>query len=370
MKKRNRILFVLENYYPNIGGVETLFKSLVENIASENTEVIVLTRRLDKDNSIKEVNGNVSIYRMPVGNRYVFTFLSILPAILLGFKVDLIHTTSYNAGIPAFIASVITRRKVIITFHEVWGKLWFKLPFISKVKRMGFYLFEKFLLNLKFDLFVGVSDFTKKKLIGQGIDNSRVTRIYNGIDNYDTKSIDSDIDSVKYRYLYFGRLGISKGLDLLLHAIKILSEGNHDFEVKLILPSSKTFLNSRINKLIENYKIEKFILFDSDLDKNTLETELLLADCIVIPSYSEGFCFGAVESIALGKGIISSDQGALKEVVSGKFIKMKEFNVQGLVDAMIDAKKERWVHTPVIKFLLDDTITQYQKLYKDLLGDD
>ena len=38
-----KILFVLENFYPNIGGVETLFKSLTEQLVREGHEVMVIT---------------------------------------------------------------------------------------------------------------------------------------------------------------------------------------------------------------------------------------------------------------------------------------------------------------------------------------
>lgn len=367
MREKIRILYVLENYYPNIGGVETLFKSLIENISSENCEVIVLTRRLAKDGPIKEVSGNISIYRLPVGNRYLFTFLSILPAIFLAFRVDLIHTTSYNAGIPSFIASVLTRRKVIITFHEVWGGLWFKLPFISNFMKNSYYFFEKFLLKLNFDLFIAVSDFTQNKLIETGIDKSNIVRIYNGINYHPVRELKDSEQLAKYRYLYFGRLGISKGLDLLLGAVQVLSKQDIEFEVKLIIPKSKNFLRSEVIKLIKDFNIEKYILLDGDLDKDSLQNELLKANCIVIPSYSEGFCFGAVETIALGKGIISSDQGALKEVVSGKFIKMQEFSISGLSKAMLEANNDNWGYTPIKKFELDETVMEYNKLYTNLL---
>lgn len=204
-------------------------------------------------------------------------------------------------------------------------------------------------------------------MIETGIDKSNIVRIYNGINYHPVRELKDSEQLAKYRYLYFGRLGISKGLDLLLGAVQVLSKQDIEFEVKLIIPKSKNFLRSEVIKLIKDFNIEKYILLDGDLDKDSLQNELLKANCIVIPSYSEGFCFGAVETIALGKGIISSDQGALKEVVSGKFIKMQEFSISGLSKAMLEANNDNWGYTPIKKFELDETVMEYNKLYTNLL---
>jgi len=139
-----------------------------------------------------------------------------------------------------------------------------------------------------------------------------------------------------FTFTYFGRLGISKGLDLLLPAAEKICTIHPEVCLQLIIPKLS------------------FI----DLKKNIVN-----ADCVVIPSYSEGFCFAAAESVALGAPIISSNQMALKEVVSGQFIKMKEFSVEGLVNAMEAALKGEWLNSPIKKFELSDTIEQYKKLY-------
>jgi len=41
-----RICFILEYYHPHIGGVEYLFKNLIEGLSKRGFEVSVLTRRL------------------------------------------------------------------------------------------------------------------------------------------------------------------------------------------------------------------------------------------------------------------------------------------------------------------------------------
>ena len=152
-----KILFVLENHYPNIGGVETLFKNLTEALAENNIVVTVVTTQFDKKLLREETIKNVKIIRLPFYNRYIFTFLAFIPLLSYARKHDIIHTTSYNAGVPAFLAGLLTRTKTIITFHEVWGKLWFKLPYMNKLSLLLHYTFEKILLALPFSHYISVS---------------------------------------------------------------------------------------------------------------------------------------------------------------------------------------------------------------------
>jgi len=136
-----RILFVLENYYPNVGGVETLFKNLIEQLAEKGHQVKLITTQLNPEDPLEEKIGNIHIYRYPFRNRYIFTFFGVFPIYKLAKDCDLIHTTSYNAGVPAWLGAKLRRKKVVITFHEVWGKLWFDLPFMNK--KIHLYLFWK-----------------------------------------------------------------------------------------------------------------------------------------------------------------------------------------------------------------------------------
>ena len=126
-----KILFVLENYFPNIGGVETLFKTLTEELVAQGHQVTVVTTLPDQSDAPKfEQRGNLTIRRISFLNRYFFTFLGVFSVIKYVRDCDLVHTTSYNAGIPAILAAKLFGKKTIITFHEVWGTLWCRLPYI------------------------------------------------------------------------------------------------------------------------------------------------------------------------------------------------------------------------------------------------
>jgi len=362
-----RILFVLENYYPHIGGVETLFHNLAQKLSKQDHQVVILTTLKNAKDPKSESFGNVQIYRKNYLNRYLFTFFAFFAAFRLAKDCDLIHTTSYNAALPAWIAGKLRGKKVLITFHEVWGDLWFQLPFMSKIGARLHYLFEQMLLKLNFHKFIGVSNFTKNELIGQGIDPSKVSMIYNGLDYSEFENDNHKPSENKFTFTFFGRLGMSKGIDILLHAIKLMPSINKEVVYQLIIPTEpKPFLNE-VNRLIDKLQIREKLGIKHNLPFDQLKKEIAQSSVIIIPSFSEGFCFAAVESMAIGTPIISSGKGALAEVVSGKFIQLKELTPDNLQIAMQQALNNQWQETPPKTFELSNTVDNYISLYRNTL---
>ncbi len=365
-----KILLILEYYHPNIGGLEKLFKSLVDQLTEQQHQVTIITNKIAPDQPSVEKFDQTTIHRYNFYNRYLFTLLAFFPAIKLARKCDLIQTTSYNAGLPAYCAGWLTGKKVCITFHEVWLDLWFRLPFFSHVSKWLHYLFERFLLKLPFHHFIAVSEHTKQALLLAGISSTKISRIYNGIDYtaLDQYKPDSKLAIEKpFTFLYFGRLGISKGLDVLIKAVKILRDQDSHFQVILILPRKPSKLFKQIQGMMAELKVTSQFIMKHELREDVLFQQVVSADAIVIPSYSEGFCFAAAESVALDKPIISSDQGALKEVVGGKVLTFSHQDPTELAAKMIDAMNGQWQEREKKRFHLSDTVAAYIACYERIL---
>ncbi|MBE9492503.1 MAG: glycosyltransferase family 4 protein, partial [Bacteroidetes bacterium] len=230
-----KVLFVLELYYPNIGGIEKLFKSLAESLVKKGHEVTVVTTRFNKQLQKQELLNGVKIHRLNIKNRFIFSFLGFFFILRFAKQADIIHTTSYNAAFPAWMAAKTCRKRIIITFHEVWGSLWFKLPFLNYCKRVLYYLYEQFILKLLYDHIVAVSDYTRHRLIARGVKENRTSRIYNGLDYTCYKHGKPEPDN-SFVFTYFGRLGNSKGLDILLEASSVFVQKHDDAQLKLIIP--------------------------------------------------------------------------------------------------------------------------------------
>jgi glycosyltransferase involved in cell wall biosynthesis len=323
-----------------------------------------VTTRFREELKKEEVLEGIQIYRVNCYNRFLFSFFS-LPVILRHAKnYDVIHTTSYNAALPAWLAARIRRKPVLITFHEVWGQLWWQLPFASFPSRLAFYTWEQLLLKLSFNRFIGVSEFTRKALIDSGISKENTQRIYNGMDYKDFEGYQHQPPE-RFTFTYFGRLGISKGLDLLIPAMKSHLADYPESRLKLIIPTYPRSMFKRIVRLIEEHGIGAQVDFMHNLPRKKLFDEICHSSCVTVPSYSEGFCFVAAEVVALGVPIISSQRGALKEVVGGKMIAMRAQTVEALAEAMNRAREGDWLVKEVPAYQLEDSVQQYINLYED-----
>ncbi len=361
-----KILFVLEYYHPNIGGVERLFKALTEYLADQGHEVLVLTNRYKRDLPKQEVINGVVVRRLRFWNRFFFTFFSLPWVIRYGRNYDLIHTTSFNAALPAYLGAKWLRKKVSITFHEVWDTLWFQLPFIGWLNSRLYYMYEKMILRLAFDRIVAVSKYSEQCLCDSGVEKNRISLIYNGLEYSKIDESKAD-DNELFTFAFFGRLGPSKGIDLLMQASMEFLNKVPDSQMKLIIGKQPTSIFSYVQHSINSHGLNDRIELLHQLSDRELQFELKSSSCVVIPSISEGFCFAAAESVALGVPIISSQRGALKEVVSGRFIAMNNYTTEALVEALKQAYKGDWTTEEIKRFQLSDSLDKYVKLYEDLL---
>ena len=359
-----KILFVLEHFHPYIGGAEKLFKVLTVGLANKGFEVVVVTTKFDKELPSEEIFEGVKIIRVNCFNRFAFTIFSLPKVFRYALEADFIHTTTYNAALPASLVGRLLSKPVFVTFHEVWGDLWQRLPFTTFLQKTGFYNFEKMLLRLPFNRFIAVSNFTKNELIKNGIAPEKIIRIYNGID-YDLFKKFSHSPPPVFTFTYFGRLGISKGLNLLIPAAARFRKDFPNSKLKLIVPKYPAPLYQKIMALIEKYDLKNYIEFHHNLPRQKLYEELLNSSCVVISSYSEGFCFAAAEAVALGVPIITSGQGALTETVTGKFIEMDDMSVRSLSDALAKAYQNQWTETEVRQFYLSESVEEYVRFYED-----
>ena len=361
-----KLLFILENFYPKIGGVETLFYRLTTHLALQGHEVIVVTSGLpDNNRRYESLIDGLRVIRLKSPNRYYFTFFGLPTMLKYARDADLIHTTSYNAGLPASIVGLLLGKKVIITFHEYWGKMWFDLPYFSKLSLALHFTFEKILVWLPFHKYVAVSDYTARCLQENGVKPISIMRIYNGLD-YEEFTLSNQGERQR-RFLFYGRLGVSKGVDILLKSISLIKD-KKDFEFHFILSETATPFMQTIEQIIADEGISSLVKFIPTLPFEDLKSYIQASYAVIIPSYSEGFCFAAAETMALGVPIVSSGRGALREVVSGQYVEFEEYTPVACAAAIQQAINNAWTSSPRLVFELDSTVSQYQALYRETLN--
>ncbi len=361
-----RILFVLEHFHPYIGGAEHLFWELSRALTDRGHDVRVVTTRFRADLPAQECIDRVTIRRVNCVNRYLFSFVSIPEVIAEARSADLIHTTSYNAALPAFISAKWRKKPVVVTFHEVWASLWWSLPLTPFWLKTAYWTWEQILLKLPFDRFVGVSQATANALVTAGVNPSRVKMIYNGLD-YSRFSTFSNHPPSAFTFTYFGRLGTSKGLDFLLPAASRFLKKHPEAIFKLIIPKIPDGIYNWVMQELKDVPNRSQIRIFHDLDQHSLFTEVSSSSCVTIPSRSEGFCFVAAEAVAMGLPVLSSERTALAEVVGGPFIHIDPLSEEGVFQALEQARQGDWKYKEILHFPLDRSVDHYLKLFEEMI---
>jgi glycosyltransferase involved in cell wall biosynthesis len=364
-----KVLFILEHFDPYTGGAEKLFKQVTQLLIEDGHEVQVITTLFKADLPKREVMNGVRIRRVKCYNRFLFTIFSLPVLFRTARWADVIHTTTYNAAFPAWVVAKLWRKPSVITYHEHWGDLWFQLPFLAIWQSYLFFLFEWMISRLSFDNYIAVSEATKHRLIVAGIPSHKIHRIYNGIDYSRFQKV-SAAKTTYFSLIYYGRLGVSKGLDILIPAWGIFTRQQpaEKLVLRLVIPRYPARLLATVAALIEAHCSAESVLVLHELPTAELFATVKSSHAVVIPSYSEGFCFVAAEAVALDMPIVSSGRGALPEVVSGRHLHLKELTVSDLVIALQQAYRQEWSFKEKRSFSLAQSGQQYLRLYANLFG--
>jgi len=370
-----RILFVLENYIPHIGGAEAVFKNLAENLVKQGHQVDLITHRLPETVRFEIIKG-VNVHRVRCfDSRYLFTFFSVPKVLRLARKAEIIHTTTFNGAPPAWLASRIWRKPCVLTVHEIWINRWHEITDQSERSASIHNRLEKMIYKLPFDHYAAVSKSTEEQLKKNGI-GKNVSVVYNGIEYshfdpelYDPLTIRKQLHAEDvFIYFTYGRPGPSKGIEYVIKAVPLIAKQIPRSKCVLMLSKDTAYREryEKIKNMISDLKIEKKVILLDPVPWKKLPAYLLAADCIVIPSLAEGFCFAAAESAALGKSIVATTAGSLPEVVSGQHVLVEPKNEKALADGVVQVYEGEAKESPIKRFTIEENVKNYLNIYERL----
>lgn len=332
-----RFLFVLEFFPPHIGGVEVLFGELASELARRGHAVEVITSA-DPGDARREVRGNLTVRRIGApafARRYLFMLMAIPAAIRAASRADLVHTTTYNAAIPAWIAARLARKPAVITAHEVFGRQWQEMPGMNPLLGYAYRAFEALVIRLGWTHVITDAEFTRQRLP----DPSRTTVVHAAVDHDFWSPSRHQARSLPgaFNYLYFGRPGVSKGVEYLLEAAEIVRRERPDSRLVMILSLEPA---GQYKRLLPRIKAlgEHVVLVDS-VPRNELPSYLLGADVVVVPSISEGFGYSAIEAACLGCRVIATTGHATEEMLGDYATFVPPRDPRALAEAILNADR-------------------------------
>lgn len=370
-----RILLVLEYFWPQVGGVETLFLELAQGLVQRGHSVVVLTTRLTSTPAFERHEG-IEIHR--IGNpdrpsRYRFTLAATPLACRLARQADLVHTTTYNAALPAWIAARWTRRPVAITVHELIGATWHALPSTGWASAWLFRLLELACVRLPFDQYIGVSRATRNSLRQSGVRDRQLSVVYNGVTLEDwvadpllTERLRGELrPSGAPLVTFYGRPGVTKGVEVLILAFRLLLQQRPDARLLLILGQYPLERRAQLEQLAVD-TLGGAVRVMSSVPRRELPSYLAASDCVAVPSLTEGFGFTAVEASMLGVPVVASDAGSLPEVISGEYLLVPPNDPAALSKGLMRALDGDCVRSPQRMFLAGDMVSCYEDVYRSV----
>lgn len=218
--------------------------------------------------------------------------------------------------------------------------------------------------------------------------SSRISTLYNGID---LSAFDKNLNlekSLELRkqfniklddivILYTGRLDENKGIKHLIEAFNRLESPN----VKLVIAGGvfydKKHSNSFVNELLRISKNNERVVFTGYIDYEKIGTLYAMADIGVVPSLcEEGFGLTVLEHMATGIPLITTDSGAIPEIVdehSAFVIKRDNQFVEKLYYYMKKLAEDRELRLKMgysaKKKSVEFSNDLYNKRFRDFLGE-
>ncbi len=369
-----KILFVLENYLPHIGGVEIVFKNLCEGLAKRGNEVVVLTHHIPGTKREETISGVKVVRVRCLDSRYLFTFTAVPKAVRYAKWADVIHTTTFNGAPPAWLAARIRKKPVLITVHETWIGKWKEYSDFSKTKSFLHDSLERAVFLPRYNTYACVSNATASSLkqVKPKYSNDIIT-IHNGFESSmweasykkeSTKKIKELGLKGKFIIFAYGRPGTSKGFQYLIDAYPTIRSKINNATLVLMLSRDKQY--AHVVEKMKKDAPEGIVFIDSQPYKD-IPIYTHMANCVVVPSITEGFGYTTVESCASGVPVVASNTTSIPEVIYGKHILVAPKDPLAIADGVYSVYKKKYKTTPKKKFLWQNSIRDYETEYKRLI---
>lgn len=374
-----RILFVLDYFYPSVGGVPTLFMYLAKELIARGHEVTVLTSMVTGARAEETYQG-MKIKRVGTG-RWSFMLKAGLHLLKSNDKYDIIQTSTYSAMVPSFFASALRHIPSAVVVHEVWS-LKEMLEFYG-MKGVLYFIEQRILLRLPFDKKISPSMHTKYDMKKQGVREGQIAVIPHGIDSgiFSPKA-KSSRTTIRRKYrlkesdivcAFVSKPTIFKGIDYLIDAIKMVNSNKINVKfIFMLSPLYKSQHRQLVDRINSDQTLKQSIVIAGYTNKHDYVARVVGAsDFLVMPSLTEGFGFAAAEAASIGVPVIITNHTSMTEVVNSRNALIVEpRDTDGLADAimkMTDGSVRSKLSHPK-KFSDWGHVTQvYEALYKQII---
>ena len=320
MKKKIKVLQVIPKL--GYGGTETGCYDLAHFLPEKNCKSYIITSGGELLKFVKKEK--VKIIKLPVNSKnpilIFFNTIAIFLIILL-YNINIVHARSRAPAWSCLIATKLTRRKFVTTFHGTYNfNNRFKKFYNSVMARSNLVIagsnfifshinenYGEFFLNNKRKLLVvfrGINTnyFNPQKVLPSKLD--KFSKQFN-------------VDRNKFIILMPGRLTYWKGQKIFIEAIKLLKEQDKvpPFEAIILGDAQeRNVYKKQLLVLTEQHRLSKEIKFINHCEEMPIAYRIanLVCSCSIEP---EAFGRVSVEAQSMEVPIIASNIGGSKETI-------------------------------------------------------
>ena len=335
MKKKIKVLQVIPKL--GYGGAETGCYDLAHFLPEKNCKSFLITSGGDLLKFVKKEK--VKIFRLPVQSKNPILIIInaiLITLIILIYNINIVHARSRAPAWSCLLATKITRRKFVTTFHGTYNftnnikKFYNSVMVRSNLVIAG----SNFIFSHINENYINYFNNKKRKLlvIFRGINTSyfnpkKITPL-----KQDKFCKEHKIDRNKFIILLPGRLTSWKGQKLFIESFKILKEkiDLQSFQ-GIILGSDqgRNVYKKQLLGLVEQHRLSSHIKFIDHCSEMPVAYQIanLVCSCSIEP---EAFGRVSVEAQSMEIPIIASNIGGSNETIiedkTGFFFKSGDFN--------------------------------------------
>ena len=320
MRSKIKVLQVIPRL--GYGGSETGCYDLAHYLIENDCSSYIVT---SGGELLKYVNKKkVKVIRLPVHSKnpiLMFFNSLILIFIILFFNISIVHARSRAPAWSCLLATKVTRRKFVTTFHGTYNFNGFMKKFYNSVMLRSDLIiagsnfifshinenYSKYLINLKkkfLVIFRGINtDYFNSNIIKQ-LEENKLVSFWN-------------IDKNKKLILLPGRLTSWKGQEMFIEAINLVNREIDPETFNVVILGSdqgRKIYKQKLLRLVEQHRLANQVKF-IDNCKN-MPVAYKISDLIVSSSIEpEAFGRVSVEAQSMEKPIIASNIGGSKETI-------------------------------------------------------
>jgi alpha-1,3-mannosyltransferase len=322
-----RVLHVSRFFHPRIGGTENHIADLTSALAAHGVTSTVLTTRRYAEGEPRPM---VAVHRAAsVGPDWFPIPIDVRGIRDLVRRSDLVHVHDLRFALePVTAFALAAGVPLLLTSHG----LVFHTPRLRLLKSALWRSYYRVLLG-RFSVVLCVSRQDLELCRNAGLGNARL--FPNPVRTAPFEAVDPRPPG-NGALVYFGRLAPNKGVERLA---PVLARAPADWTLTVVGRADDSY-HGRVSRAMSS--LGNRVLMRGEVPDDELPALVARHDCVVLPSYTEGFGLTLVEALATGVPVVASDIGPYRELSAGTGTRLVDFDRPDDVVQAVRAAVEHW----------------------------